>query len=501
MNPHPPAALAPLTREQRLVTVGIMSAIALAALDSTVVGTAMPTIIGQLGGLSEYAWVFSIYLLTSTTTVPIYARLADVHGRKPVFMAGLTLFVVGSVLCGFAVSMPQLIAFRALQGLGAGAVQPISFTIAGDIFSPERRARMQGWFSAVWGVSAIIGPAIGGLITSTIGWPWVFELNLPVGILAGLIIWFALHETAERRPQRIDWMGAAILTGGIVLLLVAVSEGGDLFGWVSPQVGAMLAAAIGLLAWFVRHARRTPDPLVDLELLKAPVIRAGLLVGTLAGIVMFGVTTFVPPMVQGVHLGTPLEAGVAVAAMSIGWPLASVVAGRLLARVGARPLVIGGTSMLVIGALLVTQLDRIDGLWFAALACAVTGVGMGLSSTTLLVIIQGSVAWGRRAVATGLVQFSRTIGGAVGVGLMGGILAAFVGTASSAILDPFRRGSLSSAELDAGRAALASGLTVTYWLMAAAAVAAWIVAVRTMPDARLGHQLADPRPVGEAPAA
>ena len=346
MNPHPAAALAPLTREQRLVTVGIMSAIALAALDATVVGTAMPTIIGQLGGLSEYAWVFSIYLLTSTTTVPIYARLADVHGRKPVFLAGLTLFVLGSMLCGFAASMPQLIAFRAMQGLGAGAVQPISFTIAGDIFSPERRARMQGWFSAVWGVSAIIGPAIGGLITSTIGWPWVFELNLPVGILAGLIIWFALHETAERRPQRIDWMGAAILTGGVVLLLVAVSEGGDLFGWVSPQVAAMLAAAIGLLAWFVRHARRTPDPLVDLDLLKAPVIRAGLLVGTLAGIVMFGVTTFVPPMVQGVHLGTPLEAGVAVAAMSIGWPLASIVAGRLLARVGARPLVIGGTSML-----------------------------------------------------------------------------------------------------------------------------------------------------------
>jgi predicted MFS family arabinose efflux permease len=329
----------------------------------------------------------------------------------------------------------------------------------------------------------------------------VFELNLPVGIVAGLIIWFALQEKAERHPQRIDWLGAAILTAGVVTLLVAVSEGGDLFGWVSPQVAVMLAVAFGLLAWFARHARRTPDPLVDLDLLKAPVIRAGLLVGTLAGIVMFGVTTYVPPMVQGVHGGSPLEAGVAVAAMSIGWPLASVFAGRLLARVGARPLVIAGTSMLVVGALLVTQLDRIDALWFAALGCAVTGVGMGLSSTTLLVIIQGSVAWGRRAVATGLVQFSRTIGGAVGVGLMGGILAAFVGAASSAILDPFQRGSLSAAELGAGRADLASGLTVTYWLMAAAAVAAWVVAVRTMPDARLGHQVADARPRPEAPAA
>lgn len=489
---EPHGMLAPLTREQRLVTVGIMAAIGLAALDATVVGTAMPTIIGQLGGLSGYAWVFSIYLLTSTTTVPIYARLADVHGRKPVFMAGLALFVTGSVLCGFSTSMPMLILFRAIQGLGAGAVQPISFTIAGDIFEPARRARMQGWFSAVWGVSAILGPALGGLITATIGWPWVFWVNLPVGIGAAVIIGLALHERFERRPQRIDWAGAVLLTAGIVLLLVAVSEGGDLFGWISPAFVAMLGGSVALLALFVRHARRTPEPLVDLGLLEAPVIRAGLLVGTLAGIVMFGVTTFVPPMVQGVHQGTPLEAGAVVAAMSIGWPIASVTAGRILARTGARPLVVGGTAMLVAGSLLVTQLASVDALWFAALACAVTGLGMGFSSTTLLVVIQGSVAWNRRAVATGLVQFSRTIGGSVGVGLMGGILAAFVGAASSAILDPVGRAALSPAELDAGRAALADGLTVIAWLILVAAAGAWLVALRTMPDVRLGHRIGEP---------
>lgn len=489
MTDAPP--LDPLTREQRLVTAGIMAAIALAALDSTVVGTAMPTIIGQLGGLSSYAWVFSVYLLTSTTTVPLYAKLADVRGRKPVFLFGLTLFVLGSLLCGLASSMPMLIAFRALQGLGAGAVQPIAFTIAGDIFSPARRARMQGWFSAVWGVSAIIGPALGGLITSTVGWPWVFLINLPVGIAAGLIIWFTLHERFERRQQRIDWSGAVLLTTGIILLLVAVSEGGDLFGWVSPGMGAMLAAAAVLLGWFVRHARRTPEPLVDLQLLAAPVIRAGLLVGTLAGIVMFGVTTFVPPMIQGVHQGTPFEAGATVAAMSLGWPVASVIAGRLLARLGARPLVVSGTGILVVGALLVTQIGRFDALWFAAIACAITGFGMGLSSTTLLVVIQGAVAWNRRAVATGLVQFSRTIGGSVGVGLMGGILAAFVGASSSAILDPVARAGLDPATLEAGRLALADGLGVIYWVMAISAVAAFFVALRSMPDVRLGHQLAE----------
>ncbi len=325
----------PLTRDQLLVTAGIMAAIAVAALDSTVVGTAMPTIIGQLGGLSEYAWVFTAYLVTSTTTVPLYARLADIHGRKPVFLVGLTLFVVGSVLCGTATSMPALIAFRALQGLGAGAVQPISFTIAGDIFSPRQRARMQGLFSGVWGLSAIIGPALGGVITTTVGWPWVFEINLPVGILAGLIIWFAFHERFERRSQSIDWLGAGLLTGSIVLLLFAVSEGGQLFGWTSPLVVAMLAGAVALFVAFVLNSRRTPAPLIDLDLLRSPLVRAGLGIGTLAGVVMFGLTTYVPPMVQGVHGGTALEAGAAVAAMSIGWPIASVLAGRLLIRIGA----------------------------------------------------------------------------------------------------------------------------------------------------------------------
>jgi EmrB/QacA subfamily drug resistance transporter len=491
MPPRNPGDLdAPLTRDQMLVTAGIMAAIAVAALDSTVVGTAMPTIIGQLGGLSEYSWVFTAYLVTSTTTVPLFARLADIHGRKPVFLFGLALFVIGSVLCGTATSMTSLIAFRALQGLGAGAVQPISFTIAGDIFTPRQRARMQGVFSGVWGVSAIIGPALGGVITTTVGWPWVFEINLPVGILAGAIIWFAFHERFERHPQPIDWLGAILLTGSILLLLFAVSEGGQLFGWTSPLVIAMLAGSVVLLVAFVVNARRAAAPLIDLELLRSPLVRAGLGIGGLAGIVMFGLTTYVPPMVQGVQGGTALEAGAAVAAMSIGWPVASVVAGRLLVRIGARPIVLAGTGMLVVGSLLVTQLGRIDALPFAMLACAITGVGMGLASTTLLVIIQGAVEWRRRAVATGLVQFSRTIGGAVGVGVMGGVLTAFVGAASSAILDPVARGSVSTRAAAAARDSLAAGLDVTYWLMFVAAALACLLAVRTMPDVSLGHELA-----------
>jgi MFS family permease len=218
-------------------------------------------------------------------------------------------------------------------------------------------------------------------------------------------------------------------------------------------------------------------------------VRAGLAIGALSGVVMFGVTTYVPPMVQGVHGGSPIDAGVAVAAMSIGWPIGSIVAGRLLVRMGGRPIVLVGTAMLVVGTLLISQIGRFESLGFAMTGAAITGLGMGLSSTTLLVVIQGAVAWDRRAVATGLVQFSRTIGGAVGVGIMGGILTAFVGAASSAILDPVARTTADPAALAAARDALGSGLGVVYWIMVACAIGAFGLAVRTMPDVALGHEL------------
>ena len=437
--PRPATHALALTRDQLLITIGVMAAIAVSALDATVVGTAMPTIIGQLGGLSEYGWVFSGYLLAATTTVPIYAKLADIHGRKPLFMFGLVLFVLGSMLCGIATNMPMLIAFRAIQGLGAGALQPIAFTIAGDVFETEQRARMQGFFSSVWGVAAVIGPAIGGIITSTVGWRWVFYLNVPVGILAGAIILVVLHERFERRPHRVDWPGAVALTAGVVLLLFTVSEGGALFGWTSLVTAGLLVLSLAVLAWFVRIEQRSPEPLIEPALVGQPLIRAGILVSTLAGVVMFGLQTYVPPMVQGVHGGTAIEAGAAVAAMSVGWPVGSVIGGRAMLRFGSRRTILVGGVLLVIGTALTTQLGGFPQLWFAMLAAAITGLGMGLASTTILVVTQGAVEWRQRGQATGLVQFSRTIGGAVGVGLMGGILTAAIGSSSSAVLDPILR--------------------------------------------------------------
>jgi EmrB/QacA subfamily drug resistance transporter len=478
-----------MTPEQLVIAVGIMAALAVAALDGTVVATAMPTIIGNLGGLSEYGWVFSAYLLASTVTVPLYARLADMYGRKPIFLTGLAFFVGGSMLCGFAGTMAQLILFRTIQGLGAGAVQPISFTILGDVFESEQRAKIQGLFSGVWGAAAVAGPAIGSIITTTIGWRWVFFVNAPVGLMAAFLIGRFLHEHVEHHRHRLDLVGAGLLTLGLVSLLFAATEGGQLWGWTSPITLALVAAAVALLIAFGLWERRIAEPLIDLGLLKVPVIAAGLAIGGLSGVVMFSLSTYVPPLVQGVMGGNALQAGVAVAAMSIGWPIGSIMGGRALLRFGARPAVLVGTSMLVLGTLIVTQATRPGtlegGLLVAALGEAITGLGMGLSATTILVMVQAAVPWQRRAVATGLVQFSRTIGGAVGVGLLGGIVTASVGGASAVILDPIGRNFIPAAQLAAMRSSLSGGLEWVFVILAIDAVVVAAVAIRMMPAVRI----------------
>jgi EmrB/QacA subfamily drug resistance transporter len=478
-----------MTPEQFVIAVGIMFALAVAALDSTVVSTAMPTIIGNLGGLTEYGWVFSAYLLASTVTVPLYSRMADMYGRKPIFLTGLALFVGGSMLCGSAGSMFMLILFRTVQGLGAGAVQPISFTILGDVFESEQRARIQGLFSGVWGAAAVVGPAIGSVITTTIGWRWVFFVNAPVGLVAAFLIGKYLHEHVEHHRHRLDLGGAAILTIGLVALLFAATEGGQLWGWTSPLTLGLVVAALVLILAFIAFERRVAEPLIDLSLMGVPVIAAGLAIGGLAGVVMFSLSAYVPPLIQGVLAGNALEAGVAVAAMSIGWPVGSIVGGRALLRWGARPVVLVGAAMLVVGTIVVTQATRpgtlSGGLIVAAAGEAVTGLGMGLSSTTILVMVQDAVPWQRRAVATGLVQFSRTIGGAVGVGLLGGLVTASVGPSSAIILDPIGRNTIPAAQLASMQSSLSGGLEWVFLIVAIDAALVAAVALRMMPAVRI----------------
>ena len=477
---------APLTRDQILISAGMMATLALAALDATVVGTALPTIVGQLGGLHLLGWVFSAYLLTSTVAVPFAAKLSDMIGRRPVYMTALAIFLAASVACGFATSMPMLIVLRAVQGIGAGALTTAVFTIIGDSFEPRQRARIQAMFGAVWAVSSVLGPALGGLITTTVGWPWVFEINLPIGIVAGAVVGKVLHERVERHARRLDWAGGLLLTAAVVCLLLAVSQVPASFGWISAPTLAMAVAAVVLLAAFVRVERRVPEPIVDLAHLSHRVIRPGLIVQALGGFILFGMTSFVPPMVQGVHGKSAFEAGLVVGTLTIGWPLGSLVGGRALIRWGARAVVLVGAALAMVGTAVLTQLEGFEVWWLAALGPVVTGLGIGAMSVTVMVTVQGAVDWRERGVVTGLTQFSRTIAGTVGVGVMGGILAAFVGSASSAILDPASRGGMSPVDLEASRASLAAGLTLIYWTIFLVATAMLLAVVRTMPDIRLG---------------
>lgn len=480
-----------MTRDQVLIVAGVMAAIAVAALDTTAVGTAMPTIIGQLGGIHVYGWVFSAYLLTATTTVPIFAALADSRGRKPVFLVGLTLFVVGSMLCGLSRSMWQMIAFRAFQGLGAGALQPIAFTIVGDIFEPRQRARMQGVFSSIWGVAAILGPALGGFLTGSVGWRWVFFINLPIGLVSGGLIGAALHESFERHREPLDLAGVFTLTGGVAMLLLAITEGNEI-GWGSPLFCGLLVGAGLLLALFARSEARAPRPIFSVRLLRRPIVGAGLAIGSLAGVVLFGLAAYLPPLVQGAHGGTPLAAGMAVGGMSIGWPIGSIVSGRAVLRQGVRPVVLIGTLCLIAGTVLLTQTVRITPVWYAAFAAAVTGLGMGLSSTPILVAIQTAVSWEQRGQATGLVQFSRTIGGAIGTGLLGALLANAVGPRTGDILDPVARRSIPAAELATIRHDLANGLGVIYLILVLAAAGTAILAAWLLPVMRIGETIERP---------
>lgn len=413
-----------------LVITGMILATALSALDATVVATAMPTIVGQLKGLPLYSLVIAAYLLTATTTVPVYGKLADMYGRKPVFMFGAGAFIVGSALCGLAWDMPSLIGFRAIQGLGAGAVLPISLTIIGDLFSLEERARIQGVFGSVWGVSSVIGPVVGGAIVQYFDWRWVFFINVPIGIFAALLLFLYLSEPRIHTRQKVDIAGAITLTVGVGLALIGLQLGGH-DGWLSPQALIACAGALLLLALFIFFERRAPAPILSIGLLSRPVIAVACLTGLLSGGVLIGYAAYIPLLAQGAWGAAPIEAGLIIAPLSVMWPISSAFAGRLLKRYGFRQLVIAGTLLLLTGCLMLpaVQLTSIgqDPLLRTLLilvASGIAGAGFGSSTTSMLIAVQSSVPWRERGIATASVQFFRNMGNAVAAALLGAILTA-----------------------------------------------------------------------------
>lgn len=404
------------------VLAALMVATGLAALDATIVATAVPSIVRDVGGFSIFPWVFSIYLLTQAVSVPIYGRLADLFGRKPVLVVGIGVFLLGSVLCGSAWSMPTLIAFRGIQGLGAGAIIPITSTIIGDIYTLEERGRAQGYIASVWGIASVLGPALGGLFSQYGSWRWIFFVNIPVGIAALAMLQAHLRERVERRAHRIDYRGAVVLTAGLSLGILALLEGGVGWAWLSGPSISLFAAALVLLAVFAAIERRAPEPILPPWLFGRRILVAGNLSTLAIGAVLIGQASYVPAYAQGVVGVGPVLAGFALCGYSLGWSLAATVAPRLYLRFDFRATALLGGAFMIAGCLLfVTFVREGSGLWHVAVSTVVTGIGLGFSSTSVIVGIQSVVGWSRRGVVTGANLFMRSIGSAVGVAVFGSI--------------------------------------------------------------------------------
>jgi EmrB/QacA subfamily drug resistance transporter len=430
--------------ERGPVLIGVMLSTALVAIDSTVIATAVPSVVAELGGFSQFPWLFSIYLLAQAVTVPVYGKLADVFGRKPVMLVGIGLFLAGSILCGLAWSMGALIAFRAVQGLGAGAVQPMSMTIVGDLYSLQERAKVQGYIASVWGISAVVGPTLGGIFSEYVSWRWIFFVNIPLCLVAAAMIGLRFAERVERRRPRIDYAGAGVLTVALTLLILGLLEGGQAWAWGSPQSIAVLAAGAVLLAVFVLIERRAADPVVPLRLLRNRLLVTTSLVAACVGAILLGLTSYVPTFVQ-VVLGTgPLVAGFALAALTLGWPLAAAQSGRLYLRIGFRATALIGAAVIVLGSGLLLLLDGSTSVLQVGATSFVIGVGMGFSAAPTLIAAQSAVQWQERGVVTGTNMFFRSAGSAVGVAVFGAIVNATLG-GSDVATDRVAPGALTTA--------------------------------------------------------
>lgn len=423
-----------MTRNRTIIIVAaIMLSLFMASMESTVVATAMPTIVGQLGGLSIYSWVFSLYMLTSTTTVPLYGKLSDVFGRKPIYVTAMMIFLIGSVLCGLAQSMQQLVIFRAIQGIGAGGVMPMAFIIIGDIFNFEQRAKMQGFFSSVWGVSSIIGPLLGGFLVDSISWHWVFFVNVIPGAIALALFWLVWEDRDRSQDARlpIDFAGAAVLTLAIIVLLIGLSEMGTPLG-NGLLIGA--AALIALLLWIEFHAA---DPVLPIPLFKERLFAVACGHGLFSGWAMFGSLSFVPLFVQSVLGASATAAGSTLTPMLLGWVTASVVGSRLLLKMSYRLLAVAGMCLLTAGTFLVYLAGANTNQILLMAELTMMGVGMGLSIPAFMISVQSSVPKRQLGTATSSLTFSRSIGGTLGVSVMGAFLASKLASGLVAVgMDP-----------------------------------------------------------------
>ncbi|PLT34556.1 MDR family MFS transporter [Bacillus sp. V5-8f] len=404
------------------ILAAIMLAMFMGAIEGTIVSTAMPAIVSELGGFSRYSWVFSGYLLMNAVTVLIYGKLSDLFGRKPILTIGIIIFLIGSLLCGFAGSMEELIIYRFIQGLGAGAIAPVATTIIGDIYEKHERGRVQGYLSSVWGISAVLGPAVGGILVESLTWRLIFWINIPLGILSMVGIWIFLKEHIEKKKQDIDYPGAVLLTLAVSSVMLILVEGGVHLPWASSQIIGLAAISVIALTLFVRQEQKTSEPMMPFEIWQEKSILLANIVSLATGVMIIGLSSFLPTFVQGVMERSPTVAGFTLTAMSIGWPIASTIAGHLLIKIGFKATSILGGISLIAGSLVLAFMPPDAGPLFAAAGSFLVGIGMGLTSTSFIVMIQDTVSWERRGIATASNMFMRNLGNTVGAALLGGVM-------------------------------------------------------------------------------
>ena len=409
-----------------VVMGGALLAMVLAALDQNIVNTALPRMVGDLGGMDHLSWVVTAFMLTSTATTPLYGKMSDLYGRRTLFFVAIITFLAGSLLCGAAQSMGQLIAFRALQGLGAGGLLTLAQAAIGDVVSPRERPRYQGLFTGTFALSSVAGPLLGGVITSLLSWRWVFYVNLPVGILALVLIAAGLPRRPPGKPRPVDYAGAVLLTGATAAVLLLLAWGGTQFPWNSGSSFGLGGLAIILLAAFVWREARAPEPLVRLALFRNPVFARGVAVGGMMSFAMLGSTVFIPLYFQLVLGMGPTQAGAMLLPQVAGMLLTSVLGGRIVSRMGRnRPFLLAGLG-LEAGALAALAAFA----FFSAppaiflIAMAALGMGMGMGMPNLTTAVQNAVSYAELGAATGAMSFLRSLGGALGVATSGAIMTA-----------------------------------------------------------------------------
>jgi EmrB/QacA subfamily drug resistance transporter len=454
-----------------LAFVGAMLALLLAALDQTIVATALPRIAADLRGFANLSWVVAAYLLASTATVPLYGKLSDLYGRRRMFVVAIVIFLVGSALCGGAQTMSQLITFRAIQGLGAGGLFPLVQALVGDLFSPRERGKYQGYMSSVWGVAAVAGPLVGGVFTDHASWRWIFLVNLPLGVIALAVVATQMHLPFERREHTIDWAGSATVTAALVCILLVAVWGGSSYAWGSLEIVGLACGAVLFAGAFVVVERRAREPVIPLSLFKSSIVRSTSLAMFAAGAVLFGALIYIPVFAQGVLGLSATKSGLLLFPFNFAWIGINIVVGHLILRTGRyrRYPIIGG-AVVIVGVYLLMRLGVSSRQLDVLVAGGVIGLGMGLTVQTNITALQNSVDRSLLGVATATNQLARSIGGTLGVAIFGTLLTSRLRASLPAntigptrlLRDPTAAKHLPPATVHAVHVALAHSLHVVY---------------------------------------